>query len=263
MTLSASVTALYPYTILLLATLFILPDHVRAQAHFVDCSFLTGNEATLIIPSEAEPTLNGVPLAAGDEIAVYTPRGTCGGVGVWKNASLALTVWGDDQFTEDLTEGFTEGEVISFRLWDASAATEYGGDLVDLEVSYTSDPPYSDSGVYQKNGIYLLTGFAAQTNSTVDAPELEEKPRAYRLAPNYPNPFNSSTAISYELIRSGWTTLVVYDMLGRQVKKLVDERQEAGRYEVKFTAAGLPSGRYIYRLESGGFSDHATMILTN
>jgi len=73
------------------------------------------------------------------------------------------------------------------------------------------------------------------------------------LYQNYPNPFNPSTTIKYELPKSSMVRLSVYDILGREVSVLVNERKSAGSYEVKFDAAGLSSGVYIYRLQAGDF----------
>ncbi|MXW83535.1 MAG: T9SS type A sorting domain-containing protein [Rhodothermaceae bacterium] len=70
------------------------------------------------------------------------------------------------------------------------------------------------------------------------------------LAQNYPNPFNPSTAIAYTLDRSGPVQLSVYDLTGRIVSTLVDSVQPAGHYELRFSADNLPSGTYMYRLQT-------------
>ena len=86
-------------------------------------------------------------------------------------------------------------------------------------------------------------------------------PAAFALHQNYPNPFNPSTTIRYDLPRDGHARLTVYNLLGERVAELVNERQSAGRYEVRFEASDLPSGMYFYRLESGGFTQSAKMIV--
>ncbi len=70
------------------------------------------------------------------------------------------------------------------------------------------------------------------------------------LYPNYPNPFNLKTKIPYEILAYSKVKLVIYDILGREVKVLVDANQEKGLYEVDFDASGLASGIYFYRLEA-------------
>jgi hypothetical protein len=86
-------------------------------------------------------------------------------------------------------------------------------------------------------------------------------PAAFALHQNYPNPFNPTTTIRYDLPHDGLARLTVYNLLGKRVAELVNERQSAGSYEVRFEAADLPSGMYFYRLESGGFVQSAKMIL--
>ncbi|MGQ9797729.1 MAG: T9SS type A sorting domain-containing protein [Ignavibacterium sp.] len=90
----------------------------------------------------------------------------------------------------------------------------------------------------------------------------------YKLSQNYPNPFNSQTKISWQTPVDGHQTLKVYDILGREVATLVDEYRQAGVYEVEFStgtfgdAADLPSGVYIYKLQSAGYSAVKKMILS-
>ena len=84
----------------------------------------------------------------------------------------------------------------------------------------------------------------------------------YKLEQNYPNPFNPTTVISYELKTAGKTTLKIYNLLGQEVKTLVNEVQSAGEHKVKWNAGGFASGVYMYRLEANGFVQAKKMILT-
>lgn len=84
----------------------------------------------------------------------------------------------------------------------------------------------------------------------------------YKLFENYPNPFNPSTKISYSIKEDGFVTLRVYDILGVEITTLVNEQKTAGSYEADFNAANLPSGMYIYKLQSGSFTDVKKMLLT-
>jgi hypothetical protein len=70
---------------------------------------------------------------------------------------------------------------------------------------------------------------------------------------NYPNPFNPTTTMKYELPKSSVVTLGVFDMLGREVSVLVNERMDAGFHEVKFDGSNLVRGVYFYRLRAGDF----------
>jgi len=88
-----------------------------------------------------------------------------------------------------------------------------------------------------------------------------EVPQAYALAQNYPNPFNPETAIRFDLPQAGAVRLAVYDVLGRAVAMLVDERLPAGTHEATFDAARLLSGGYVYRLQTAGRTFTRTMLL--
>jgi hypothetical protein len=91
-------------------------------------------------------------------------------------------------------------------------------------------------------------------------------PSEFRLEQNYPNPFNPSSTIDFSipLLGTGHTVSVqlkIYDLLGREVTKLVDEEKSPGNYEVKFNASGLPSGVYFYNLRAGDFVQTRKMLL--
>ena len=86
--------------------------------------------------------------------------------------------------------------------------------------------------------------------------------KEYALNSNYPNPFNPTTQISYQIPENGFINLIVYNALGQQVAELVNQHQSIGKYSVKFNASNLPSGVYIYRLHAGEFSSTEKMILT-
>lgn len=81
------------------------------------------------------------------------------------------------------------------------------------------------------------------------------------LFQNYPNPFNPTTNICYELLKSGFVKLIVYDALSREVETLVNEKQSAGTYKSTFNASNYPSGIYFYRLSADGYADTKCMIL--
>ena len=77
--------------------------------------------------------------------------------------------------------------------------------------------------------------------------------RQYRLFQNYPNPFNPVTTITFSVGTYRYTSLRVYDVLGREVAVLVNEQKSAGTYTVQFDGSGLTSGVYFYRLQAGEF----------
>ena len=94
--------------------------------------------------------------------------------------------------------------------------------------------------------------------STYDQPLI---PEGFALLQNYPNPFNPATVISYELPVSSSVKMEVFDLTGRSIATLVDGVMPAGYHEVSFDASGLSSGIYIYRIQSGTFSQTGKMML--
>jgi hypothetical protein len=92
-------------------------------------------------------------------------------------------------------------------------------------------------------------------------PPTSESPREFLLSQNYPNPFNPSTTIRFELPKASQVTLTVYDILGRQVSVLVNEKRDAGVYEVKFDGSNLASGVYFYRLQAGSYVNAKKLLL--
>jgi hypothetical protein len=86
-------------------------------------------------------------------------------------------------------------------------------------------------------------------------------PTEYSLHQNYPNPFNPVTRINYEIPVQGYVSLRIYDVLGRQIKELVNEIKSRGTYSIDYDASGLSSGIYLYRLECNGYINTKRMIL--
>jgi hypothetical protein len=86
-------------------------------------------------------------------------------------------------------------------------------------------------------------------------------PKTFLLEQNYPNPFNPSTTIRYQLPVASEVKLEVYDVLGKKIATLVNERQSAGSYQVVWNASGLSSGTYFYRLQAGTFVETKKMIM--
>ncbi len=87
-------------------------------------------------------------------------------------------------------------------------------------------------------------------------------PTLFFLEQNYPNPFNPATSIKFRLNSSDFTTLKVYDILGREVNTLINAELEAGIYRFRFDGSNLPSGVYFYQLLSGNIVEARKMVLT-
>jgi chitinase len=102
-------------------------------------------------------------------------------------------------------------------------------------------------------GLGLTTGIPERLTQSV--------PSSFQLLQNYPNPFNGQTQIRYVVTQAGNYVLCIYDLLGRQVQKLVDADHQPGSYQVAYSSQSLPSGVYVYRLSGEGLTVMRTMIV--
>jgi len=91
--------------------------------------------------------------------------------------------------------------------------------------------------------------------------EVEIIPTQYELSQNYPNPFNPSTTIRFSLPKSTQLKIILYNMLGEKIETISDGMYESGFHKVTFNAINLPSGAYVYRLESNEFVQVKKLIL--
>ena len=110
----------------------------------------------------------------------------------------------------------------------------------------------------ERKPVEATTMITVMPNTSAEGDEL---PREVSLSQNYPNPFNPQTTIEYALPASGDVSLIVYDMLGREVTTLLNGPQTAGRHTVNFDAAHLSNGTYVYRLVAPNKTITRTMVL--
>ena len=113
-----------------------------------------------------------------------------------------------------------------------------------------------EGGVFSTDGTFT-------TGSGIDAVRQLDNglPKAYALSQNYPNPFNPATLINYDLPKSGFVTLKVYNILGQEIATLQAGFQKAGSYKIDFDGSELASGIYLYKLQANGFSKTMKMVL--
>jgi tricorn protease-like protein len=110
-------------------------------------------------------------------------------------------------------------------------------------------------------GTHGRSMYGIDTDGTVAVNEESNIPGHFVLEQNYPNPFNPTTSIEYSVVSNEYVSLKVYDLLGNEIADLVNEKKEAGKYNVTFDASEFASGVYIYRLTSGSINLSKKMIL--
>jgi Secretion system C-terminal sorting domain len=123
-------------------------------------------------------------------------------------------------------------------------------------------PPNTTNGTWNDPGYYNISGdldLKPKSQSQYMS-VAQEIPTEYNME-NYPNPFNPTTAINYQIPKDGFVTLKIYDMLGREVATLVNDNKTAGYYKVNFDAGRLTSGVYIYTIKSNDFFLSKKMLL--
>ncbi len=113
---------------------------------------------------------------------------------------------------------------------------------------------------YYENQIKVLSPSYLVTVGTTNI-EIEDQPNKFNLYQNYPNPFNPATTIKFTILHSQFATLKVYNVLGREVKTLINKQLQPGEYKVEFDGSNLPSGVYFYRLNAGEFLQIRKMML--
>ncbi|UCE65242.1 MAG: T9SS type A sorting domain-containing protein, partial [Candidatus Zixiibacteriota bacterium] len=114
------------------------------------------------------------------------------------------------------------------------------------------EPDYHD--VLISKGDTLATG-------TTDIGSQVELPEQVTLLKNYPNPFNASTTIKFNLSETQVVELIVYDLLGKEISRLLEEERQAGMHSITFDASDLSSGVYFYSLKTGQEIKSRRMIL--
>jgi hypothetical protein len=115
----------------------------------------------------------------------------------------------------------------------------------------------SDSTVLLNSTEYTLTNPVITGNFTVSS----EIPTEFKLYENFPNPFNPSTSIQYDIPENSFVKLVVYDITGKEVTTLVNETMAAGKYEAVWNGKEFASGIYFCRITAGDFKSTKSMVL--
>ncbi|MDP1676238.1 MAG: M14 family zinc carboxypeptidase [Bacteroidota bacterium] len=122
----------------------------------------------------------------------------------------------------------------------------------------------TSASMFDNTAQAILKGVDAYLHDTTSVTSVlatNNIPEQYFLEQNFPNPFNPTTTINYQLPITNHVSLKVYDVLGREVALLVNEEQSSGKHSITFNASSLSSGVYVYRLHSGSILETKRMVL--
>jgi uncharacterized repeat protein (TIGR01451 family) len=256
---------------------FVSNDYGFTWNELTGNSFLLANKAGHVFDLEFDPDMS--TLFAGTGKGVYRlddPSPTSADTWKFVNANIpnAHNSWVGRPEVRDLSfdmmgnlyaASWGQGVFVNTDPTDSWPGDFEQFQLKEQQVSFlavsTNGQIYANSAT---EGMVSFNLAASSGTSTATEDEIADEavlPEGFELQQNYPNPFNPVTTIGFSIAESGSARLSVFDVLGREVSVLVDGHINAGQHQVTFDAAGLPTGTYIYRLETPGFAMTKQLVL--
>lgn len=196
---------------------------------------------------------------------------------------LEPVVQNSSPFIEWVKASSTEAET-TFYQYDLQRSVNYGSFVSIFQTDDFNETSYLDADIFynpNQTGTIIQYRVVAiynvyEPNIIIDVSNyreintnkwylmknsIYEMKKDYNLSHNYPNPFNPSTKITYQIQEEGFVSLIIYDVLGREISILVDGFKEPGKYTADFDVTGLNSGVYFYRLMVNNYTETKQMIL--
>jgi hypothetical protein len=223
----------------------------HAQNHFAPV--WTGTPYLAMNVYVTAAACDSIALGAADEIALFDGP-LCVGSAVLQGpiaagVPLALIASTDDPTTAAV-DGFTPGQLLSFRIWKASPGFEYPDGSIERVFA-------AGTGTYASLGTAVVT----LAGRRVTGVTTREGVPVHGLFRNYPNPFNPVTTIRFVLPERQRIVLTVYEPLGREVAGLFNGVLDAGEHAVPFDGSRLAGGVYFCRITAGEHAATITLIL--
>ena len=151
----------------------------------------------------------------------------------------------------------SEGLLTEETEWGLVGFVNGNGTTTETSAYSFTDEVTSGKYLYRLKQIDFDGAFEYSNEIEVEVSPLTE----FSLEQNFPNPFNPTTTINYQIIKNDFVSLKVYDILGNEVATLVNEEKPAGSYEINFNASSLSSGIYFFKLQAGSFIETKKMLL--
>ncbi|MBN2011987.1 T9SS type A sorting domain-containing protein [candidate division KSB1 bacterium] len=219
--------------------------NTSAGGHFTH-PVRTGDNYVIVVDAIQ---MNNASFDQGDEIGVFTAEGRCVGSSVYDGQTpIAIVAWADDNKTEAV-DGFSEGDVMHFRIWDANTNSES-----EAAAAYTKgDGQFGNLSYARISTLSSTTTDVAGVSGAL--------PTEFALHQNYPNPFNPETQIRFEMPREESASLCIYNMHGQLVETLVNGRLNAGSYSITWQAQNHTSGIYLCHFQAGDYEQSIKLML--
>ncbi len=170
----------------------------------------------------------------------------------------------DGETTLFVASNKTPGEVVVGSMNINGQSADGSGDLVEFVFRSQDSPVPTDFQVLE--GVLVDLAGSVDQLTNVEVGNLDLRPQEYGLNQNMPNPFNPATTINYQIPDAGRVKLVIYNLLGQEVRTLVDQNMEAGFHNVLWDGSDelgrqVASGLYVYRMTANDFSNIRKMML--
>jgi hypothetical protein len=222
----------------------------------------------------SQPCVNPPLVNAGHDTAIYIGYGIDH---IVLNASISggtapfIYLWSTGDTTQSIT--VSPDTTTSYIILVKDALDCTSRDTVTVEVVDVRCGNNNDKILVCHNGHTICISRSAvpahlnhgdylgECSSHPSGKPMSEIPETYKLYANYPNPFNPSTMIRFDLPLDSYTKLIIYDAIGREVARLADGNMKAGSYELEWNANNFASGIYYYKLEAGDFIRTMKMVL--
>ena len=196
----------------------------------------TGSNMTLGIPIPSWETSPNY----GDEIGLFNQSGLLVGSGVFTGENIAITIWGDDEYSESI-DGLLTNEEFTIKLWSN-----------EIEQELVIESWIEGDGSYETNKIAVAEKI--NQSSIINN-------HSYRLNQNSPNPFTHQTEFSFYLPEKIKVDFYILNMLGEVVEILISEEMVAGKHGFKYQTQNLSAGSYYYRLKTAEYSETKKMVI--
>ncbi|MGE5411686.1 MAG: T9SS type A sorting domain-containing protein [Clostridiales bacterium] len=156
--------------------------------------------------------------------------------------------------TDDSITGGADGAACLFSQ-DVLPLKLYDSTVVYLAIAVGSSMSEASSNINESQNRYFRGLGTTESNG------YKSIAQEYNLMQNFPNPFNPSTSINFSIPERHFVSLKVYDLLGREIAQILSSEFEAGTHTIKFTPKDIPSGVYLYKLESGSYIQSRKMMI--